>query len=59
MKNKKTILEVWGEFDDAKIMPRVCWEWKESLNSYFLIGVLENIKDELIKEIDKASKEYE
>ena len=59
MEEKFKILTVWGEQDLKKLLPKICWEYENPMNAYFMIGVLENIKQELINEIEKKSFEKE
>lgn len=46
---KKLLLAVWMEGSDIDSL-KVHWEFGEKVNAYFLIGVLEDIKQVLIDE---------
>ncbi len=58
MKIKKKIIDVYMEGDEFT-KPRIFWDYGEGINAYTLIGILEDIKQELIKEIDCRSEEDE
>lgn len=51
---KKPILAVYMEGSEFE-QPRIKWEFGK-INSYFLIGILEDIKQELINQIDEESE---
>lgn len=55
MKNKPMLI-VWMDGNDLN-KPKIRWEFGHNINSYFLIGVLEDIKQELVNQIDEVSKD--
>ena len=54
IKTTKDLMRVWME-GDAFDKPRIFWEFGGTTNCYFLIGILEDMKQELIKQIDEES----
>ncbi|KKM69995.1 hypothetical protein LCGC14_1445230 [marine sediment metagenome] len=52
---KKPLLAVWMEGDDLN-KPKIHWEFGDKANAYFLLGVLDIIKQELIDEINEADE---
>ena len=50
---KKELLEVWLNEKNGKVE----WHFGDLPNCYFLLGVLDVIKDELIQQINEASEE--
>jgi len=51
--NKTTILEVTLKLEDGKKV--LNWDFPHSVNIYFLLGVLENIKFDLLTMMDNDS----
>ena len=57
VKQKKILLEVFAESHEKTGRPIINWGYGEKINAYFLIGVLEDIKLELLGHIDHESIE--
>jgi len=56
MKIKKKLIEIYMEGDEFN-KPKIFWDFGEKCNAYFLIGILEDVKQSLIDEIDEQSEE--
>ena len=54
---KKPMLEVFSEIHSKTGRPVINWEYGKKINAYFLIGVLEDIKLDLLGHIDHESEE--
>ena len=57
MEIRKNIINIFFKKDSTKEKPLIDWEYGEGINSYFLIGILEDIKLELLNDIDEQSNE--
>ena len=52
---KKQMLDVFSEIDPRTGKPVINWEYGLGINAYFLIGVLEDIKLDLLSQIEHES----
>ncbi len=57
IQTKKTMLEVFAEIHPETGKRIVTWEFGEKINAYFLIGVLEDIKLDLLRQMDNVIEE--
>ena len=53
---KKPMLEVFSEIHPKTGKPTINWEYGAKINAYFLVGVLEDIKLELLSHIEHESE---
>ncbi|GAH14776.1 unnamed protein product [marine sediment metagenome] len=56
LKIQKELLRVYSELNKEG-KPRIYWDFGDKLNAYFLIGILEDIKLDLLYQIDEMSLE--
>ena len=57
IQTKKTMLEVFAEIDPKTGKRIITWEYGPKINAYFLIGVLEDIKSDLLNQMDNINEE--
>ncbi len=57
MEIRKELINVYSEIHPETGRPIINWEYGVTINAYFLIGVLEDIKLELLNMIDHESAE--
>ena len=53
MESKKQLLEIYAKEINGK--PVINWDYKENINAWSMIGILETIKKELLDLVDEKS----
>ncbi len=56
---QQEILRVYAVLDKETGKRGFNWDYGDGVNCYFLIGILEDIKKELLEQIDKSSQDDE
>ena len=56
---RKQMLDVYSDIDPQTGKPVINWEYGEKINAYFLIGILEDIKLEVLSHIDHEEGEFQ